>query len=41
MGYSTDIYIKLWHNKVHNLLFKIKHIPVNICFDNRIVNEVV
>ena len=40
MVYSTDIYIELWHNKVHALLFKTKHISVNTCFDNRTVNEV-
>jgi len=39
--YSTDIYIELWHNKVHDLLFQIKHISVNTCFDNRTVSEVV
>ena len=38
---STDIYIELWYNKVHVLLFKIKHISVNTCFDNRTVNDVV
>ena len=27
--------------KLMNLLFKIKHIFVNTCFDNRTVNEVV
>jgi len=41
MVYSTHIYVELWHNKVHDFLFKIKLISVNTCFDNRRVNEVV
>jgi hypothetical protein len=41
MVYSTDIYIELWHNEFHDLLFEIKHISVNTSFDNRTVNEVV
>ena len=41
MVYSTDIYIELCHNKVHDLLFEIKHIYVNTSSGNRTVNEVV
>lgn len=40
MVYSKDIYIELWHNKVRDFVNH-RHITLNICSDNKIVNEVV